>query len=132
MGIQPYLFMVRNTQQRFYLTRLRFGTLHFLIAFPKMGEWCRKLLNCPCDGKSRQSTLHFLLFCNFYRDIRKFVLKPLFLANTCYHYKQAFNFIHRLESVKIMNAVISFIQMSIRRRKDYSYLEALVYEQHDD
>lgn len=59
-GTQTCLTLVRNTQHRFYLTRLRFGILHYIIAFPKMEKWCHKLPNCPCDGKS--PNLHCILY----------------------------------------------------------------------
>lgn len=70
-GIQPYLIFTTNIQYRFYFTRLRLNTLHYQVAFPKMGKWSVNLPKCPCDGRSPQTTVHFLLFCHFYRDIRK-------------------------------------------------------------
>lgn len=128
IGIQPYLVFIANVQHRFYLTRLRLNTLHYLFAFPKRGKWCANLPKCPCDGRSTQSTLLLLLFCNFYKESRKSFLRPIFRENVLYSYKAGFKYIRNLEKVSACNAVICYIMSATKQRNELVHLEKLNYE----
>lgn len=78
-GIEPYLSLLHNAQDRFLMTRFRFNLIHHLLADPAGFTASIELKGpCGCDHRSPQDTLHFVLLCPFYSLPRcRFLIKIL-------------------------------------------------------
>ena len=76
-GLQPYLYLSRFPYHQLLHVRLRLDYLPLMAGFP---SGCFNLFDlpiCPCDKVSKQSTVHILFFCHFYKDLRKLYVVPI-------------------------------------------------------
>lgn len=117
---KKYLSYVAYAHHLFVLIRLRCGIAHYLVAFPTMRIHPPEDMPCPCDNRSKQSTMHFLLFCNFYKNFRCFYLKPLFLTHHIRSHKEALKFLVTLGDPLTCYGVALFILKAIKMRKNMS------------
>lgn len=115
IGFQDYLSTVTRSSHHFVLIRLRLGIVHHLVSFPITRMHPTTL--CPCDELSKQSTMHFMLFCNFYSYFRRFYLKPLLKKHIARTTHAAMKLLVTLDDPRISFYVASYIQKAIDVRQ---------------
>lgn len=115
IGFQDYLCTVTRSSHRFVLIWLRLVIVHHLISFPIIRMHPTTL--CPCDEQSKQITMHFMLFCNFYLYFRCFYLKLLFKKHNVRTTHAAMKLLVTLDDPRISFYVASYIQKAIDVRQ---------------
>lgn len=120
---QFYLSFTTQSHSRFLLSRFRFCTLHFFMAFPRQVGWSESLSPCPCDNRAEQSTKHLMLFCTLYSVPRVRYLRPILREAAVSSHQEGFLFLQSLSTTNICRAVLDFIRCSIRIRNKYEFLQ---------
>lgn len=100
-SLQPNLIYELSAYDRFLLTRFRLGIIHRLVSFPVLNDWSSVLQTCPCDDQSSQSSIHTVLFCKLYGEIRKFWIVPILRYWGLRQCRPAFMKLQRLENVHV-------------------------------
>lgn len=117
LGMEPYLSFAPGGFDRFLLTRFRLGNVHRLMTFPTMNDWSRNLPPCPCDKCSAQSTIHIVLFCKCYIELRKVWIIPLLKYRGLRQCRPALITLQLLENKHIAWRIAMFLKRVLQQRK---------------
>lgn len=117
-GIEPYLCLLYNAQDRFLLTRFRFNLLHHILADPAGFTVSTELKGvCGCDNRSPQDTLHFVLLGPFYSLPRCCFLKSILKKAKLRQPRVALVFLQMAKDNLTLFCIVNFLRLAVKLRR---------------
>lgn len=107
LSIEPYLWFVQNVDH-FLLTGFRFNIMRQLLLIPNCSMSDRYPDPCGCDSLFPQDTLHFVMFCNFYKKAQWDFIAPWLRGRSFRQARLALMYFQWLSDAHICFSVASF------------------------
>lgn len=117
-GMEPYLALLPNAQDRFLITRFRLNLLHHLLADPPgFTASVEQKGPCGCDHRSPQDTLHFVLLCPFYSLPRRRFLVSILKQAKFRQARVALVFLQMANDPLTLFCILNFVRLALKLRK---------------
>lgn len=116
LSIEPHLRLVTKPFHRWLLTRFCFNLIHLTLGTSPGWGKPENLGPCQCDNFSPQDTMHFIMFCEYYSDIRKKFLLPFLRDKGSLQVRPALLYLQMLSNTRDIFHIASFLVAAVRHK----------------